>query len=228
VALHAVEDRLARHVVRRRGNRSRRLERRLGQRARLTLEQLEQDDRDVVLAARGVRRADERLGRDVRIAVGVLEQPRDLVVAHHRAEAVRAEEDEIAGRELERQRVDLHVRLRAERARDHRPVGMDCGLGLGEAAAPHELRDERVVRRQLLELAGAVAVGAGVAHVREREGPRLLVHERDRRRCSHPRDRGVGERPLEDAGVGGANGSRHAFLVADCGAHLLDRRRCEP
>ena len=67
---------------------------------------------------------------------GLLEQLHDLLVAHHRAQPVRA--DAGRGRPARRsivRRVDLHVRLGAERARDDGAMRMDGRLRLRQPAA---------------------------------------------------------------------------------------------
>src|ERR1700693_4834552 len=74
---------------------------------------------------------------------------------------------------------------------------MDLRLLGREAAAPDELRDERVVFRQLLELAVADEVGTRVADMTEPDN--AVLDERDRDRRPHSRCIRVFGCPLEDA-----------------------------
>ena len=128
---------------------------------------LEEDDGDVVLAAALVRRPDECLrGRREVVAVA-LDLAQDRPVVDHRGEAVRAEQEQVAGLRLDGERVDVDVGVGAERTRDHRALGVGLGLLGRELAAADELGDQRVVLGQLLELAVADQVGAAVPHVGE-------------------------------------------------------------
>ena len=75
-----------------------------------------------------------------------------------------------SGLRLEREGVDLHLLVGAERPRDHAALRMLLGLDLGELALADELVHERVVLGQALEGAVAQEVCAAVADVRERDG----------------------------------------------------------
>ena len=78
----------------------------------------------------------------------VLDQQRlELGLADHRRQAVRADQEQVAGLAPGLLDVDLHVRLGPERAGDHRALRVRLGLLLGQLAAPDELADERVVAR---------------------------------------------------------------------------------
>ena len=125
----------------------------------------------------------------------------DALGVDHRRQAVGAEQEDVARLRRDRERVDVDVRVGAERARDHGALRVHLGLGRGELAAPHELGDERVVVGELLEPAVAEAVGARVADVADRDRAVLLAEERDRHRRAHARGRGVVERALVDAAV---------------------------
>jgi hypothetical protein len=57
------------------------------------------------------------------------------------------------------ERVDVDVRIRAERARDHRALRMHFGVAGRQLAPAHELRHQRMVVRQLLERVAAQHVG---------------------------------------------------------------------
>ena len=85
--------------------------------------------------------------------------------------------------------VDVDVRVGAERARDHRALRVVLGLLGRQLAAADELGDERVVVRDLLELAVADEVGARVADVADRDD--AVLDERERHRRAHARDGAV-------------------------------------
>ena len=131
----------------------------------LLVAELEEDDRDVVLAAAAVRRADERLRRGFRSSRLRSTSARIVVVVDHRREPVGAEHEEVARATLDLEGVDVDVGVGAERARDHRALRVRLGLLRRELAAADELGDERVVLGQLLELAVADEVRARVADV---------------------------------------------------------------
>ena len=79
-----------------------------------------------------------------------------------------------------------------------------------DLAAALELRDERVVVRELLELAVAQAVGAAVAHVSEAH--LVAVNLRQRERGTHAATRLVGHSEVIDAPVGLADDARELRL----------------
>ena len=162
---------------------------------------LEEDDRDVVLAAARVRRVDERARRLVEV-VDVHEQRLDLPVRDHRRQPVGADQVEVARLGRDRERVDVDVRLGAERPRDHRALRVHLRLLRRELAAPQQLADERVVVRELLELLVADAVGARVADVADRDRA-VGRHPRARRSSSSPSRR----RPCPRSSAGRRGGS---------------------
>ena len=135
-----------------------------------------------------------------RSAAVALDLAQDRLVVDHRGEAVRAEQEEVAGLGLDRERVDVDVGVGAERARDHGPLRVPLRLLGRELAAADELGDQRVVLGQLLELPFADQVGARVADVADRDA--AVLDERDRHRRAHPRGGGVLRLPLVDAAVG--------------------------
>ena len=114
------------------------------------------------------------------------EEVADLLVVDHRRQPVGAEEEEVARLGLDRERVDVDLAVRAERARDHRALRVSVGLLGGEAPAPHEVGDERVVVGELLELPAAQPIGPGVADVADDE--RVGRDERGGDRRSHAGD----------------------------------------
>ena len=194
-------------------------------RARLDrLEHLEEHDRDVVLAA--VRRSPlstsasaARAGsRPAASIAAAISSSRD-----HVREPVGADQEEVAGLGLDRERVDLDGRLRPERARDRRALRVALGLLRRQHAALHELRDERVVGRELLELAVAQEIRARVADVPDADGARRGVDERDGDGRPHARGRRVVERALPDAPVRLGDERDDALLAAGLAARLLER-----
>ena len=115
-----------------------------------------------------------------------------------------------------RERVDVDVRIGAERARDHSALRMRLGLLGRELPAFHQLVHERVILGELLHLPVADEIRARVADVAERN--RVALDERDRHRRPHPGDGRVGRRLLVDAAVCLLEEGRHA-----CGSGELAR-----
>ena len=116
--------------------------------------------------------ATSAVGRGLGIAVGLEDRRGDLVLGEHVREAVRAEEDEVA--ELAATvKTSTSIAGSVPTARgDRRALGMPLRLLGGEDAALHELRDERVVGRDLLEHVSAQPIGARVADMAEHDPPR--------------------------------------------------------
>ena len=158
---------------------------------------LEQHDRDVVLAPCVVRPIDERAGCRVEIVSVLPEQLEDRVVVDHRRQAVRAEHEHVTGLRGHRHHVDRHVWIRAERARDHGAMRVVARLVGRQAARADELGHQRVVLRHLLEGTVPQEICARVADVAD---PDLVVlDECDRHRRAHAGDGLVGRRALVDA-----------------------------
>ncbi len=124
---------------------------------------------------------------------------RIVVVRHHRRQPVRTEEEEIAVLDRDRERVDVHLGVGSERARDHGPLWMRVRLLRREPSAPDEIGDEGVILGQLLEAPGAQAVRARVAHVAD--GEHVVSGERRGDRRPHPRDLRVARGALVDPPV---------------------------
>ena len=104
--------------------------------------------------------------------------------------------------------VDLHRVGRAERLQDDVVVLEGLGLFLGELAGLDELVHERLVARQLHELALAHEVAARVADLREEE---VVVDERrGGHRRAHPAARAIELGLLEDAQARGLDGAHEA------------------
>ena len=129
---------------------------------------------------------DERARGVVEVVARLDDGRGSSLVADHVGQPVGAEQEEVAGLGLDRERVDVDVGLGAERARDHRALRVRLRLLGRELAAAHELGDERVVVGQLLELAVADAVGARVADVAERDVPVARRRARPSSSCPSP------------------------------------------
>ena len=71
----------------------------------------------------------QRLGGLLDVAAAVAHHARDLVVGDHGGEAVRAEQEDVAGLDLVHLHVDLQVGLAAQRARDHVAQRDGCAPG---------------------------------------------------------------------------------------------------
>ena len=124
------------------------------------------DGGDVVVAAARVGQVDQLLGQ--RLDVVALEDVDDARVVQVGVQAVRAEQELVAGQDLEVDRVALDGLVDADRARDRVLVRLVRGgleALLGERAAPDQLVDQRVVLGELDHLAGAQHVDAAVADV---------------------------------------------------------------
>src|SRR4051812_14895318 len=78
----------------------------------------DEQDRDVVVAATRVRAVDERPGRLLHVALGLVEDRVDLVVGQHPGEPVRAELQRVAVLHGVQLHVDLQVGLATQGAGD--------------------------------------------------------------------------------------------------------------
>ncbi len=144
----------------------------------------EGDHRDVV-ATTGLVGLGHQAGRRLVEVPRRLQHLGDALVPDHRRQAVRADQEHVAGAGAEGERVDLDLGLGAQRPGDDRPLRMILGLLVGEPALAPQLLDQRVIGGEQPELAVAIDVGATVADVRERDLV-ALHHGRGQRR-PHPR-----------------------------------------
>jgi len=128
-----------------------------------------------------------------------LSSPPDVFVPDHGRQAVRAEEEEIAGLDRDREGVHVDLGIRAERACDYGALRVRVGLLGGEPAAPDEVGDEGVILGQLLEPSVAQAVGPRVADMADDQ--RVAADEGGRDRRPHPGDLRVVGCALVDAPV---------------------------
>ena len=126
---------------------------------------LEQDNGDVVLAAGVICAVDERARGGIEIVAVPLELLENGRVIDHRAQSVGAQHENVARLRRHGDRIDGDVRIRAERPRDDRTMRVLSGLVRGETAGAHELGDERVILRYLLENAVPEEICPRVADV---------------------------------------------------------------
>ena len=181
---------------------------------------VEDDDGDVVDAAGRVRRVDEQLGGALRIRLAARDAF-DVALAHHVGEAVRAEDDAIAGDDVERVHVDLDVGVDTERAGDDRALRVRLGLFRGQAPFADELPDEAVVVGELAERAVVQEVRARVADVADEQAAAAGDDDRRHRRA-HAGELRVAGRPFEDRVVGEGDRVVDRPAVRDRGAQRLD------
>ena len=80
---------------------------------------LERDDGDVVLPAAAVRRLHQRRERAVDVVAVALDHLEDRILRDHVREAVGTEQEKVTVLGADAERVDVHVGIGAERARDH-------------------------------------------------------------------------------------------------------------
>ncbi len=184
----------------------------------------EHDRGDVVVAARRVGR-DHELARDLLQARPALHDALHLVLADHAGEAVGAEQDDVALLRVDAPGVDVDVVVGAERARDDAALRVPRGLVRRQGAAPHELADERVVVRELLQRAVAQQVGPRVADVAEGDAP--VVDERGGHRRAHAGGVRVVARAVVDAAVGLADGAGQRLLRVPAGPRLGARQHLD-
>ena len=129
---------------------------------------------------------------------------RVVVVA---VQTVAAEQERVAGDHVEHQRVDLHVFLDADSARDDVRVRRRAGLLAGHLAALHHLGRVAVVFGELVDLPGAHHVEPAVADVRHQALAADDEHHHERR--AH-------------AGLAVVDGGHLVDLAARCVHGVLD------
>ena len=204
---------------------------------------LEQDRRDVVVAAAAVRGLDQRLRARRRGRRGAARRISSIVVAvDHRREAVasRAGRRRPAAASTANASTSTSGSVPSARVITERCGCTSASLGR-QLAAPHELGDERVVVGQLLELVVAQQVGARVADVAEGDAPSgstsatvivVPMPGRSRRRSTRARGRAGSPPgsapttrrsppPLASASLERAGGERRGDLAGLRAAHAV-------
>jgi len=129
------------------------------------------------------------------------QQLRYCFVRHHLGQAVRAEQKDVAGRDIGRRLLQQHRLFQADGARDHAPEHRGQILVVGQTGR----RRNRVIRAQLLQPALAVAVGAAVAGMQH---PRPFRHHTVKEQHHHRAARAV-QATLLGAGLNPLAGPIH-------------------
>jgi hypothetical protein len=135
------------------------------------------------------------------------------------AQPVAAQQQDVAGQEVDGELIDLRVRLRAERAAEDAAVRVHRRLLHGEAAVADHLTDEGVVVAHLLERSVAQQIGAAVADVDEARRP--VVQQERRQRRAHARLLGVLRSALEHGRIGGLRRLEQRPAGGDLGGERL-------
>ena len=175
---------------------------------------------DVVGAARLEAGADQLDGCVVGRAAGEdVRQPAGLEDA---AAAVAAQQQPVAGLEIEDEQVRLELVVAVDGVQDQVLVRVDAGVGLGDPALVDEGLHEGVVVGELAELAVAEEVRAGVAHVAHADSV-VAVEEREGGRRAGPAEGRVLVDQLGDPVVGPLQ--RAADQAEEVGLADLGRRR---
>ena len=163
----------------------------------------------------------EQLGRALRIRLAARDAF-DVPLAHHVGEAVRAEDDAIAGDDVERVHVDIDVGVHTERAGDDRALRVRLRLFRGQAPLTDELADEAVIVGELPQRAVVQEVRARVADVADEQAAAAGDDDR-RHRGSHAGELRVAGRPFEDRLVGEGDRVVDRPAVRHRGAQRFDR-----
>ena len=168
-----------------------------------------------------VGKVDEALRAHFGVQHGVGGQlPGDFLVVEHVAQAVRAEQVEVAVYQRMVLHVQQHEVFHAQRARDQVVVARHGRFRQREQAAVNLLLQQGMVARDLLEFAAAPEVGARIARVPEHHF--ALMHHRHHQRGAHAVIVGVGVGGFKNAAVGGIHAHRHgAAQVAQAGAAVV-------
>jgi len=194
--------------------------------ARLALDHVGEDDRDVVQAAGRMSHLDQRGHHLLGVAVHPLG---DVGVGDQAAQPVGTDQEPVARPGVHQFEVGLVLRLAVDHPQDQRAVRVDQGLGLGDPALVDQTLHPGVVPAEAGQLPVAPAVGPRVADVRQAE--RLPVEHHPADGAAHPVQGRVGVDQLVDLPVGGVDraGERGEHLVAAAGPvrspQLLDRHR---
>src|SRR5262245_34816052 len=148
-----------------------------------SLQELDEDDGDVVLAAAGVRLGDQGPGRLLDVGAGGGQDGGDVVVGDHGGEAVRTGDQDVPGLRLVDLHVDVQVGPAAQRARHHVAQGVGPRLVEGQHAALELLVDPGMVAGELAEGGVAEQVDPAVPHVGQVGG--VAVHQDRGHRGGH-------------------------------------------
>ena len=171
------------------------------------------DDGYVVGTARVERGVNKVVGANLRSG-GLGGDGLDLAIRNHAREAVRAQDEPVALLDVELEVVCVHRRVRPERARDDRPVGVHAGLVRRDFARIDELLNIGVVVCDADERPLVQEVGARIANVRD--GDDVALDVRCGSGAAHARLSQTVGCGLDDGGVSSFDGGGQA-----CGVGFL-------
>ena len=140
----------------------------------------------------------------------------------HGVQTVAAQQQAVAGAQLDLAAVDLDERFGAERAAQDAALRVRQGGLAGEVALAHHLADQRVVVGDLLEGLVAPQVKAAVADVGELEA--VVVEQGGGEGGAHAGARPVGARFAVDAFVGDLRGVGQRGAVGEVGGQRVERQ----
>ena len=164
---------------------------------------VDDDDRDVVAAARGDRAFDQIVGGFLR-RLGRHQDVVDLVLVDLVEQSIAAEDVAVAHHGHQLPRVDQHPLVDAEGAGDDVALRMHGGFGSGQPTVAHQRFDEAVILGVLMQAVVGSPVEAAVADVGDAEpigsGPLEIGEDRDRR--AHAFQLGLEPAAVDDLGVG--------------------------
>ncbi len=160
---------------------------------------------------------DELGGRVV--GIGAAERLADGLGRNGSAEAVAAEQQHVAGAQVDLELVDARQRLGAQGAAEDAAVGVRGRLFFAEAPVAHHLADQGMIVAELFQCAVAQQIGTAVADVRE--VARVAREHDGRERGAHARVLDVVVSELEDGGVGLLGGRQKRPAVGDGGGQRL-------
>src|SRR5512138_3377173 len=166
---------------------------------RLVGRNLDDDRRDVVEAAASVRLGDERMNLSFRRGARH-EQNLKAAVVDHAGEAVARDQEQVADPDLALIDVGLDFGARPHASRDHVAVGVIARLLGSEKAGIDLLLHVRMILGELLQLAIAQQIHAGIADLSD-QVLRLPDHE-DRRGGAHPLLVHFGNRAVVNRSIG--------------------------
>src|SRR5688572_1843295 len=157
-------------------------------------------NRYVVLAAVVIGHLHQLLRGELEVGAEGRQRHADVLVIHHVAQSVRAQQVDIADARVVLLHFRLHRRIDAERLGDEVLVRRVLGLLGGDDAAVDLLLQQRVIARDLGKLAVAHAVQARVAEVRDQD--LVVVEQAHHQRGAHAGVLRLALRRLVDGGVG--------------------------
>ena len=138
------------------------------------------DDTGDVVAAAGLERGTNQFDRG-EVDGAAAEDVGQPVVVEHPGRAVAAEQDPVAGRELDHEEVGVGLVHPVDRAQDQVAVRVDPGLVLGDPSLVDQALHERVVLGELADHAVAEQVAATVTDVPDAQLGAVEERRGDRR-----------------------------------------------